>query len=132
MDGTGQMRYRLDDNDNWTQPDSGDYGLPCAMASLLASWYVGNVDGSINWAENIAQRLFLPGCWDFRISRLQSSRRPPRSFVSRSGAKFGEPFGFHRYRFDCRYDTDEIDTGTTKRRRPISEAATRPVGIYLS
>ena len=69
INGTEQMGYRLDDNEDWTQPDFGDYGLPCAMASLLASWYVGNIDGSINWAENIAQRLFLPGCWDFRISR---------------------------------------------------------------
>lgn len=60
------------------------------------------------------------------------TNKMPRSIVSNDGAKFGEPFGFHRYRFDCRYDTDDIDTDTTKRRRSISEAATRPVGIYLS
>ena len=63
-----QMRYRLDDNEDWTQPDVGDYGLPDAMASLLASWYIGNVGVAINEADNIAHFLFLPECWDFRIS----------------------------------------------------------------
>lgn len=68
MDGTEQqMRYRLDDNEDWTQPDVGDYVLP-AMASLLASWYIGNVGIAINIADNIAHFLFLPECWDFRIS----------------------------------------------------------------
>ena len=61
------MRYRLDDNEDWTQPDVGDYVLP-AMASLLASWYIGNVGIAINIADNIAHFLFLPECWDFRIS----------------------------------------------------------------
>lgn len=63
MDGTGsQMKYRFDDNDDWTPPDVGDYGLPDAMASLLASWYVGNVGVAINCADNIAHFLFLPEC----------------------------------------------------------------------
>ena len=69
MDGMEQMRYRLDDNEDWTQPDSGDYGLPCAMASLLASWYVGHVDGSINWAEHIAPRLLSLNRGEYRSNR---------------------------------------------------------------
>ena len=60
MNGTEQMKYRLDENEDWTQPDVDDYGLPNAMASLLASWYIGNVGVAINEADNIAHFLFLP------------------------------------------------------------------------
>lgn len=65
-----EIRYRLDDGDDWTQPDYGDYGLPCAIASLIAAWYSADEDAAINWAENIAHRIFLAGCWDERISMV--------------------------------------------------------------
>lgn len=62
-----QVKHRLD-GDDWEQPDCGDYGLPSAIASLLAAWYSGNRNGTVSWAENIAHRIFLPGCWDKRIN----------------------------------------------------------------
>lgn len=107
MDETEQMRYSLDDNEDWTQPDFGDYGLPCAMASLLASWYVGNVDGSINWAENIAQRLFLPGCWDFRVSRrsieanIEAIARECHKAIKAAGTGYDEKADADAYDMAC-------------------------------
>lgn len=121
-----QMRYCLDDNEEWTQPDSGDYGLPCAMASLLASWYVGNVDGSINWAENIAQRLFLPGCWDFRVSRrsieanIEAIARECHKAIKAAGTGYDE-----------KADADAYDTACFNIARFVSPTAS-PVDISPS
>ena len=102
-----QMRYRLDDNEDWTQPDVGDYGLPDAMASLLASWYIGNVGVAINEADNIAHFLFLPECWDFRISlrsieaNIEAIARECHKAVKAAGTDYDEKADEGAYDMAC-------------------------------
>ena len=107
MDGTEQqMRYRLDDNEDWTQPDVGDYVLP-AMASLLASWYIGNVGIAINIADNIAHFLFLPECWDFRISfrsieeNIEAIARECHKALKAAGTDYDEKADEDAYDMAC-------------------------------
>lgn len=102
-----QMRHRLDDNEDWTQPDVGDYGLPDAMASLLASWYIGNVGVAINEADNIAHFLFLPECWDFRISfrsielNIEAIARACHKALKAAGTDYDEKADEDAYNIAC-------------------------------
>lgn len=102
-----QMRYRLDDNEDWAQPDIGDYGLPNAMASLLASWYIGNVGVAINWADNIAHFLFLPECWNFRISfssieaNIEAIARECHKALKVAGTDYDEKADENAYDMAC-------------------------------
>lgn len=102
-----QMRYRLDDNEDWTQPDVDDYGLPDTMASLLASWYIGNVGVAINCADNIAHFLFLPECWDFRISfrsieaNIEAITRECHKAIKAAGTDYDEKADEDAYDMAC-------------------------------
>ena len=102
-----QMRHRLDDNEDWTQPDVGDYGLPDAMASLLTSWYIGNVGVAINEADNIAHFLFLPECWDFRISfrsielNIEAIARACHKALKVAGTDYDEKADEDAYNIAC-------------------------------
>lgn len=102
-----QMRYCLDDNEDWTQPDIGDYVLPDAMASLLASWYIGNVGVAINEADNIAHFLFLPECWNFRISfhsieaNIKAIARECHKAVKAAGTDYDEKADEGAYDMAC-------------------------------
>ena len=107
MDETKQMGYRLDDNEDWTQPDVDDYGLPDAMASLLASWYIGNVGVAINEADNIAHFLFLPECWAFRISfrsieaNIEAIARECHKALKAAGTDYDEKADENAYDIAC-------------------------------
>lgn len=102
-----QMRYCLDDNEDWTQPDIGDYVLPDAMASLLASWYIGNVGVAINEADNIAHFLFLPECWNFRISfhsieaNIKAIARECHKAIKAAGTGYDEKADENAYDMAC-------------------------------
>jgi hypothetical protein len=60
----------LEDADGWARPWAGDSGLDCCAASLLIPWFAGRSDGAESWANNLATRIWLPGMWDERISRM--------------------------------------------------------------
>lgn len=52
----------------WTYPDSCEDGLPCALASLIASYAGGDARSCIGWCRNIAGRLWLGAMIDYRYS----------------------------------------------------------------
>lgn len=59
----------LDEHDTrldpgWTVPDPFDDGLSCVCASALISFWRKDGRSTLNWLDNLARRLWLPGAWD--------------------------------------------------------------------
>lgn len=60
---------KLDEHDTrldpgWTVPDPFDDGLSCVCASALVSFWRKDGTSTLNWFDNLARRLWLPGAWD--------------------------------------------------------------------